>query len=89
MTQEPFDFALLLTSGSLHARARPMHEAMTERLSASIWCHGKEGRTINAEHLPLPRTSGVLSIHMRWAATEILRLFLAMMATHGKFQPSR
>ena len=45
-------FALLIASRSVHAQAPLTHEAMTERLSACISCHGKEGRTINAEYLP-------------------------------------
>ena len=45
-------FALLLASRSVQAQAPLTHDAMTERLSACISCHGKEGRTINAEYLP-------------------------------------
>lgn len=45
-------FALLLASRSVQAQAPLTHDAMTERLGACISCHGKEGRTINAEYLP-------------------------------------
>jgi len=45
-------FALLLAGHSVHAQAPLTHDAMTERLDACISCHGKEGRTINAEYLP-------------------------------------
>lgn len=45
-------FALLLASRSVQAQALLTHDAMTERLGACISCHGKEGRTINAEYLP-------------------------------------
>ena len=45
-------FALLLVSHGVHAQAPLTHDAMTERLGACISCHGKEGRTINAEYLP-------------------------------------
>lgn len=43
-------FAVAL--GICHAQNPLPHEAMTERLGACIACHGKEGRTINAEYLP-------------------------------------
>ena len=45
-------FALLLASRSVQAQAPLTHDAMTDRLGACISCHGKEGRTINAEYLP-------------------------------------
>ena len=48
-------FALLLASRGVPAQtpqAPLTHDAMTERLGACISCHGKEGRTINAEYLP-------------------------------------
>ena len=48
-------FTLLLVGSSTGAQPQqpPLsHEAMTERLSVCIACHGSEGRTINAEYLP-------------------------------------
>lgn len=45
-------FMLLLANGSASARPALSFDAMTERLAACISCHGKEGRTINAEYLP-------------------------------------
>ena len=47
--------ALLFASRCVPAQtplAPLTHDAMTERLGACISCHGKEGRTINAEYLP-------------------------------------
>lgn len=43
--------ALLLTAHCT-AQTALSFDAMTERLEACIACHGKEGRTINAEYLP-------------------------------------
>lgn len=44
--------ALALAHGGVYAQAPLTHDAMTGRLGACISCHGKEGRTINAEYLP-------------------------------------
>jgi cytochrome c553 len=43
---------IAFASGLCHAQAPLSTEAMAERLGACIACHGKEGRTINAEYLP-------------------------------------
>ena len=43
----------LVVSAFTHAQTTPLSlEAMSERMGACVACHGKEGRTINAEYLP-------------------------------------
>jgi cytochrome c553 len=42
----------LLLAAHCTAQTALSFDAMTERLEACIACHGKEGRTINAEYLP-------------------------------------
>ena len=44
--------AVCALSSSAFAQQPLSFDAMTERLGACIACHGKEGRTINAEYLP-------------------------------------
>lgn len=44
-------FCQMLAVG-VYAQTPVTQEAMTERLQACLACHGKEGRTINAEYLP-------------------------------------
>lgn len=45
-------FAMMFSSLCVLANTPLSHDAMTERLGACTSCHGKEGRTINAEYLP-------------------------------------
>lgn len=42
----------VVAPGAKAQTAPPSHVEMTERMGACIACHGKEGRTINAEYLP-------------------------------------